>query len=197
MKAKVKNIYQKINQVIAAIEVIQKKEENTNKDNMINTHDEVKKVLRTQMVQKGIVMIPDICEVSQNGFKAIVKMAISFVNIDNPQDKIQVNSMGYGIDHLDSGVGKAVSYAVNYALFKMFWLKGYEEVENSKLPHIPQRVETVSKEQLGEILRIAKLRPKKLEKILELLGIQDVSQIPANCYDRVLAAFKRYEAGQS
>lgn len=49
----------------------------------------------------------------------------------------------------------------------------------------------ISKEQLDTILRFAKHRPKKFEKILELLGIEDATEIPAQAYDRVLSAFNR------
>ena len=111
MTTNLRNIYQRLNQVMIEAESIQK----PCTDSINALHESMLKALHMRMIRAGIAMIPDICELSQNGLRAVVKVTISFVKIDNPQDRIQVNSMGYGMDPFDSGVGKAMSSAVKYA----------------------------------------------------------------------------------
>jgi hypothetical protein len=50
-------------------------------------------------------------------------MTIRFVNIDEPMDLIDVETFGFGIDDQDKGPGKAMSYAVKYALLKTLGLE--------------------------------------------------------------------------
>ena len=94
------------------------------------------------------------------------------------------------MDHHDSGIGKALSCAIKQALLKMFCLDNYGTGEEPRTVQSPQNGEIISKEQLEEVLRLAKYKPKKFEKILQLFDIEDVTQIPVNYYARVLAAFK-------
>ena len=54
-------------------------------------------------------------------------MTVRFVNIDEPQDFFDVQSFGYGVDGQDKGPGKAMSYAVKYALLKALGLETGED----------------------------------------------------------------------
>jgi hypothetical protein len=59
-----------------------------------------------------------ILQTEQFGNRTQAFMTVRFVNIDEPADFIDVQSFGYGIDESDKGPGKAMSYAVKYALLK-------------------------------------------------------------------------------
>lgn len=102
------------------------------------------------LVNHGIVMIPSIESITQNGNKTEIIMEISFVNIDNPSDQRTVRYAGHGIDNQDKGVGKAISYAVKYALLKTFCLETTDDVERDSINHVPNEKETptIGKEQL-------------------------------------------------
>jgi hypothetical protein len=50
-------------------------------------------------------------------------MVIRFANIDAPDDHIDVETFGHGIDQGDKSPGKAMSYAVKYALLKTLGLE--------------------------------------------------------------------------
>ena len=62
-----------------------------------------------------------------------IEVSVAFVNIDNPEDTVVVNGVGYGIDTQDKGAGKAFSYAVKYALLKTMMLETGED-EEERLP---------------------------------------------------------------
>ena len=64
-------------------------------------------------------------------------MQVAFVNVDKPEDRVEVEFFGYGIDPQDKGPGKAMSYAVKYALLKVFSLETGDDPERDNIPHIP------------------------------------------------------------
>ena len=53
-------------------------------------------------------------------FVDIVKMTVRFVNVDNPDEFIEVESYGRGIDNGDKSFGKASTYARKYALLNAY-----------------------------------------------------------------------------
>lgn len=56
---------------------------------------------------------------SQNIFVRI-ETIYKFVNIDNPNESIEVTTYGDGVDPQDKAVGKAMTYADKYALLKAY-----------------------------------------------------------------------------
>ena len=129
-----RNIYQRINAVMKEVKYIQKNEKKSGLYSYVS-HDSVSAALHAPMAEHGIVMIPTIAKLVQDGNKTIVTMDISFVNADEPTDRITLQYYGYGIDTQDKGIGKAVSYAVKYALLKMFCLETGDDVEKDNIEH--------------------------------------------------------------
>ena len=64
-------------------------------------------------------------------------MTIRFANIDAPSDFIDVPTFGYGVDQQDKGPGKAMSYAVKYALLKALGLETGDDADNESIPYTP------------------------------------------------------------
>jgi hypothetical protein len=89
----------------------------------IVSHDKVTAAVRPILVKHGIVYYPAALNVAQDGNRTQVQMSVKFCNVDNPDDFIHVESLGYGIDAQDKGPGKAISYAVKYALLKCLGLE--------------------------------------------------------------------------
>lgn len=58
-------------------------------------------------------------EVKKNLFERI-KVTYRFINIDKPEEFIDITSYGDGIDSGDKSVGKAMTYADKYALLKAY-----------------------------------------------------------------------------
>ena len=89
----------------------------------IVSHDAVTAKVRPALLEAGIVYYPVECRTSQTGNRTEAHMTVRFVNVDDPEDCFQVESFGYGIDDQDKGPGKAMSYAVKYALLKTLGLE--------------------------------------------------------------------------
>jgi hypothetical protein len=60
-------------------------------------------------------------------------MTVRFVNVDDPQDFFDVETFGYGLDDQDKGPGKAMSYAVKYALLKTLGLETGDDPDEDQV----------------------------------------------------------------
>ena len=147
-----KNIYQRINAVMEEVEYILKGE-NAGKGLQYRfvSHDQVTGKLHRPMTKHGIVMLTDVVELSRDGNRTTMRIAVTFVNIDNPEERFTIHSHGDGVDNSDKSIGKCISYAVKYALLKTFCLETGDDVEKDNISHIPTSHETITTDELSSI----------------------------------------------
>lgn len=62
----------------------------------------------------------------------IVKMTVRIINIDKPDEYIEVESFGRGLDAGDKGFGKASTYARKYALLNAYKIATGEDPDQNK-----------------------------------------------------------------
>lgn len=62
----------------------------------------------------------------------IVKMTVHIINIDKPDEYIEVESFGRGLDAGDKGFGKASTYARKYALLNAYKIATGEDPDQNK-----------------------------------------------------------------
>ena len=130
-----KNIYQRILAVMSDVAYVQKENKKVNNQYSFVSHDQVSAVLHPVLVKHGIVVIPSVTKWQQDGNRTVADVTVSFVNADNPEDKIDVGAFGYGIDTQDKGPGKAISYATKYAMLKTFVLETGDDPERDSIDH--------------------------------------------------------------
>lgn len=77
----------------------------------------------------------------------IVKMTVELVNLDKPEERIQVESYGRGLDTGDKGFGKAATYARKYALLNAYKIATGEDPDQhaSEKQQVPQTVNDIAK----------------------------------------------------
>lgn len=129
-----KNVHQRLAEVMRNVTYIQK-ETKRGMQYSIVSHDKVTAKARPALLDAGIVYYPVKCVHSHNGNRAECSMTVRFVNIDNPDDFFDVPTFGYGIDPQDKGPGKAMSYAVKYAVLKALGLETGDDPDHDDLPH--------------------------------------------------------------
>lgn len=137
-----RNIYQRINAVQKTVEYVQK-------DASVSmgagsgsykavSHDMVIAVLRPAMVKEGIVvrleqtasvMLQMRGDPTPKQHLYSGDYTVDFVNIDNPADYATVKITAHANDGGDKAPGKAASYAVKYAMLKLFALETGESDE--------------------------------------------------------------------
>jgi hypothetical protein len=117
------NVYQRLHEAMAKVTYVQK-EKKSGMNYSITSHDDVTAKVRPALHAVGVIYHPCNLVFTQNGNRTEVQMDVKFVNIDDPDtDYFIVPSLGYGIDAQDKGPGKAISYAVKYALLKALGLE--------------------------------------------------------------------------
>ncbi len=128
------NVHQRLAKVMADVTYVQK-ERKTGMNYTIVSHDAVTAKVRPALLAAGIVYYPVRCEHQHNGNRAECSLTVRFVNIDEPTDFFDVPTFGYGIDPQDKGPGKAMSYAVKYALLKALGLETGDDPDMDSIPH--------------------------------------------------------------
>ena len=129
-----KNIHQRLASVMQDVTYIQK-ESKQGMQYKIVSHDKVTAKVRPALLDAGIVYYPVRCDHTHNGNRAECGMTIRFVNVDQPDDFFDVQTFGYGVDSQDKGPGKAMSYAVKYALLKALGLETGEDADHDSVDH--------------------------------------------------------------
>lgn len=136
------NIHQRLAAVMTDVTYIQK-ERKQGMNYTIVSHDAVTAKVRPVLLKNGVIYYPVRCEHTHNGNRAECAMTVRFANIDEPSDFIDVPTFGYGIDPQDKGPGKAMSYAVKYALLKTLGLETGDDADHDSIahtaedPHVP------------------------------------------------------------
>lgn len=129
-----KNVHQRLAAVMENVTYI-RKEKKAGMQYSIVSHDVVTAKVRPALLAQGIVYYPVKCEHTHNGNRAECSMTVRFVNIDEPDDFFDVPTFGYGVDPQDKGPGKAMSYAVKYALLKALGLETGDDADHDNMDH--------------------------------------------------------------
>lgn len=131
------NVHQRLAAAMGEVDYIQK-ERKQGMNYTIVSHDAVTAKVRPVLLKHGIVYYPVRCDHLHNGNRAECSLTVRFVNIDEPTDFFDVPTFGYGIDPQDKGPGKAMSYAVKYALLKALGLETGDDPDNDNVDFQPQ-----------------------------------------------------------
>ena len=189
MKEKILNIYQRINLVMQDVSYIQKSEKQVNNQYRFVSHDQVSSTLHGPLTRHGIAMIPTVVNYKNDGNRTEVTVNVRFVNIDDPEQYISVDFLGFGIDSQDKGPGKAISYACKYALLKVFCLETGDDPDNDQdVRH------GLSKPQLDEIKGLLiQLSEADQAKIMEWIASKGCTlyTIPASAYESIIKTLKK------
>lgn len=129
------NLFQRLLKVMEEVDYVQKENKKVNGQYTFVSHDAVTAKVRPALVKQGIMAIPTVISKNQDGNRTEVEIGVTFVNVDDPQDKFAVQYFGYGIDTQDKGPGKAISYAVKYALLKVLGLETGDDPEKESIDH--------------------------------------------------------------
>jgi hypothetical protein len=139
------NILQRLNAVMQEVDYIQREQKQGMRYKIVS-HDKVTGLVRPALVKHGVVYWPSSFDVKQSGNRTELCCQVVFANMDDKNDYIVVDTLGYGIDDQDKGPGKAISYAVKYALLKALGLETGDDPEleqdvehkHDRAPHIKE-----------------------------------------------------------
>ncbi|MCD8325895.1 MAG: ERF family protein [Lachnospiraceae bacterium] len=138
------NIYEKISAIMKEIQYLSKDDTvayNNTKYKAI-TEEKVTSVIREQLTKQGLVIYPVQQTHKREGTLTTVDVTYRIVNIEKPEEQIEVVSSGTGADTQDKGVGKAMTYAYKYMLLRTFAIPTGEDpdkISNAELDEKDQQ----------------------------------------------------------
>lgn len=205
------NIFQKINEVMKAIEYLTKddKVEFGNTKYKAISEEKVTTAVRKELVKQGIVIIPIMQESTVTELirtdksvnqRADVHTRYRIQNIDDVSDFIEVESNGSGVDTQDKAVGKAMTYAYKYMLLRTFAIPTGEDPDKISSAETDYKIqnEIESQKVISEKLRKGldtsiennKLDDETVIKILEKYGYTSTSEIKMKDYMNIVNELK-------
>ncbi len=179
------NIHQRLAATMKSVSYIQKDKEVKTKNGTVMyrvvSHDTVIRETRPHFIDNGIAVVPTVTSHERSGSNlTIADIQVEFINIEKPDDKITVNYFGYGVDPSDKGPGKAISYAVRYAILKVLCLETGDDPEND---NVNAKEETITDEQEITLREICDSKNFPIDKTLDALAkkifrLKSISALP-------------------
>lgn len=205
------NIFQKINEVMKAIEYLTKddKVEFGNTKYKAISEEKVTTAVRKELIKQGIVIIPIMQEsivtelirtektVNQ---RADVHTRYRIQNIDDVNDFIEVESNGSGVDTQDKAVGKAMTYAYKYMLLRTFAIPTGEDPDKISSAETDYKIQSelnaekvidkTKVQALNKSIENAGITDEVVELILSQYGYTSTSEIKVKDYNSIVQDFK-------
>ena len=182
--APVKNIYQRMLEVMRMVTYIQKGGQNPTFKAKYVSHDAVMGIMHVPLMEAGIVMVPTMESSIKVDDKYLLHFSVDFINADDPSDRITTKVILPSQNKDEQKVGSAYSYACKYALLKVFMLETGEDADHVRyLP--PDDINALQKE-IGD--------DKELEKkILNVAKTTSFATIPSSKADEIEKAIEDYK----
>ena len=180
MPAPVKNIYQRMNQVMQEVDYVQKKDSNNGLKYKFASHDEVTGLLHGPITRAGIVVLPAVESYGMVGSTFMLQLSVDFVNIDDPSDRVVMKfTVPSGVNGTvsEKSFGATYSYACKYALLKAFMLETGEDADQDS---------SLSGQQVASIMDKLGGDMTRLQKILDHYKVSSIADIPADKYYQIM-----------
>lgn len=206
-----KNVFQKINEVMKSIEYLTKDDKvefGTTKYKAIS-EEKVTTAVRNELVRVGLVIIP--VEQTRNTIelqrteksvnqRTDVDVVYRIQNIEDKEDYVLATSSGSGVDTQDKGVGKAMTYSYKYLLLRTFAIPTGEDPDKISSAETDAKIsaemqnglitETQLKTLQGLIKQIKNNAKEYYDFLLERFEIQDLKDLKSIYYPEVLLEIK-------
>ena len=126
-----------------------------------------------------------------------IETVYRFVNIENPDEYIEITTYGDGIDTQDKAVGKAMTYADKYALLKAYKIitgddpdqehspdnAKYTKAQTDDRKATPKQIEVLSKTYTGE----------NMTKLLKSCGVENIEDISMTKASELIGRLKKVQ----
>ena len=126
-----------------------------------------------------------------------IETTYRFVNVEKPEETIEITTYGDGIDTQDKAVGKAMTYADKYALLKAYKIITGDDADQEHSPDRAsytqkQTTETKATPKQIEVLKKA-YQGDNLAKLLSVNGITRIEDLPLKKASEILAKLSKKE----
>lgn len=187
------NIHQRMINIMKNIGVIPKEGMHFQKYKYVK-YDTIARILPQHLVENGINVVTNVIKEEQIGNLSKVWIETSFINAEDPTDRISVNFPGTGADTQDKGAGKAITSAFKSCLLKTFVLESgdEEDIEAHNIDRTEHR--KINQEQIMSIMNLIDNDKSRLPGLFNYLGAKNMEDINEVDYQKVINLFKNTDA---
>ena len=124
-----------------------------------------------------------------------IETTYRFVNIENPEEFIEITTYGDGIDTQDKAVGKAMTYADKYALLKAYKIITGDDPDQEHSPDTAKYTQTDDRKATPKQIEIlAKVYTgDNLTKLLAVCGVSKIEDISMTKASDLIGKLKKKE----
>jgi len=194
------NIYEKINKIMADVVSLQKDGKCAFGSTNYKFLSEAKttEIFREQLVKHKLVLLPVNVQETREGKVTHGMYTYQLINVEKPEEKIQLMASGQGHDSADKGSGKSSSYAYKYLLWRMFAIPSNDDPDQISNDEINDKLEKERLKKEAEALKpITAAKVKTLDglitstasdksKLLTYYKVEKLEDITNGTYAKVL-----------
>lgn len=129
-----------------------------------------------------------------------LEVVYRFVNMENPEEYIDITTYGDGVDPGDKAPGKAMTYADKYALLKAYKIITGDDPDQkaSETLKAVERKETVSSQLITDVQAVAlesvlTAGNVNIPKLLEMYKVKTLRDLTQRQHAEIIARLKRSE----
>ena len=144
------NIYEKIAAIMQAVQYLAKDDnvEFGKTKYKALSEEKVTSIMRKELVNHKLVVFPIAQTTHREGQITHVDVVYRMVNVENPEEYIEIASCGDGADTQDKGSGKAMTYAFKYMWLRTFALPTGEDPDKISSAELDDRQQREAVEQV-------------------------------------------------
>lgn len=184
------NIYQKLIEVRKSVPYLKK--ESQGHQYQYTGSSQVLASVRAKMDELGLMLV---CKVLGHNliqgttskgakeFMTELDLEFTWINAENPEEKIVCPWYGQGVDNSEKGVGKALTYAEKYFILKQFNIATDKDDPDAfqEKAETYRKPEPITAQEVGtlktKVLEFAKLREKTDADVYQVLGVSDITSL--------------------
>lgn len=152
------NIYEKILSVMQNVQYMAKDDEVAFSSTRYKalSEEKVTGIMRAELIRHKMVIYPIHQESSRTGQITHVDVVYRMVNVENPDEYIDIASCGDGADSQDKGSGKAMTYAFKYMWLRTFALPTGEDPDKISSAELDEKMKHICEGCGGQIFQLKK-----------------------------------------
>lgn len=139
-------LFEKINAIMADVQYLAKDDHVAfgNTKYKALSEEKVTSIMRAEMVKHKLIVYPVRQQCTRAGTITHVDVAYRMVNVENPEEYIEIASCGDGADTQDKGSGKAMTYAFKYMWLRTFALPTGEDPDKISSAELDEKAAQAS-----------------------------------------------------
>lgn len=138
------NIYEKIAAIMKDVQYLAKDDHVSFGSTSYKalSEEKVTSIMRAELLKYNLVVFPISQATNRTGNITHVDVVYRMVNVENPEESIEIASCGDGADTQDKGSGKAMSYAFKYMWLRTFALPTGEDPDKISTEELEYKAKT-------------------------------------------------------